>query len=573
MASVSKVALAPAAKRWQTQNLFFTLVFVVLAFIVLGPLFLLLISSFQFAQTENVTMFNLEAWRIALSEPKMRATISNTIALTVTRQLIAFPFAVVLAWLLARTDLPGRGWLEFLFWVSFLLPSLVVTQGWILMLDPEYGLLNRLFVWIFSLHKGPFNIYSWWGIIWAHLMANTLSVKVMLLTPAFRNMDSSLEEVSQVCGANKLRTLLRVIVPVMAPVILVVVLLATIRGLEAFEIELVLGAPRRIDVYSTTIYRFVTQEPPLFAPAAALSVIILTVMLPFIYLQRHIGSSRQYATVTGQYKNQLLRLRKWRWLAFTVVFFIVSLLTIVPMIFLVMGTFMRLYGFFSLPNPWTIRQWQAVLGDPIFLKSLSSTFTLASGAALLGMALYPIVAYIIIRTRFWGRAVLDFVSWLPYALPGIIFGLGLLWFFLAVPVLRPLYGTTFLLVIASVIGSMTLGIQIVKSNMIQLGFDLEEASWITGGSRWQTFCRVLIPILWPVLLLVGVMSFISAARNVSHVALLATGSNRPLALLQLDYMVEGRYEAASVVGMIVVVMTIGVAILARLAGARIGIKS
>jgi len=571
MANLTEAISCERARRWESGTLFFTVILGVLAFLVLYPLFLLILNSFPTTQPGGATSFDLDSWRLAWSEPGMRDAILNTLGLVSARMVVSFPLAVFIAWLLARTDLPGRDWLEFGFWIAFFLPSLAVTQGWILLLDPQYGLLNQLF--LSTVGKTPFDIYSWWGIVWVHTVGITLAAKVMLLTPAFRHMDASLEEVSQICGGSRLVTLVRIVVPVMAPVVLVVLLLALIRSLEAFEIELILGAPRRIEVYSTKIFRLLHQEPPLFGPATALSVIILFLMLPLIILQKWYTGRHRYATVTGQFKGQPMKLRRWRWPAFGFVLFVLCLLTVVPLMFLLVGTFMRLYGFFNLPQPWTLKHWLAVFNDPIFLRSMFNTFILASGTAIVSVVLYAVVGYIIVRTRFWGRASLDFLSWLLFALPGIVLGLGYLWLFLGVAVFRPVYGSVVLLILASVLSSMTLGVQIIKSSMLQLGFDLEEASWVVGGSKWRTFRRIVLPILAPVLLTVGVISFISAARNISHLALLVTSANRPLAMLQLDYMVEGRYETASVVGVIVIFMTIGVAILARLFGLRLGVRA
>jgi iron(III) transport system permease protein len=120
---------------------------------------------------------------------------------------------------------------------------------------------------------------------------------------------------------------------------------------------------------------------------------------------------------------------------------------------------------------------------------------------------------------------------------------------------------------------MTLSVQIIRSSMLQLGFDLEEASWISGGTWWYTMRRVILPILLPSLVLVAVMNFIAAARSISSLALLVTSQTRPLALLQLDYMAGGRYEAASVVGLIVVILTVGVAFVARALGLRVGLQN
>jgi iron(III) transport system permease protein len=250
---------------------------------------------------------------------------------------------------------------------------------------------------------------------------------------------------------------------------------------------------------------------------------------------------------------------------------IAAITTIVPSVFLLLGTFMKLFGFFNVASPWTVEHWGAVFRDPIMLKSLRNTLTLGFGAAVAGVAVCSVVGYLVIRTPYRGRASLDFISWLPSTLPGIILSLGLLWLFLASPVLKPLYGSMAALIVASVIASLTLGTQVIKSNLVQYGAELEEVARISGGSWWHTYRKVMLPLTTPVLLLVAAMSFVLAARDLSTVSLLATSDTRPLSLLQLDFMVEGRYEAAAVVGVLVVVITTGVALTARLLGRNTGI--
>jgi iron(III) transport system permease protein len=204
---------------------------------------------------------------------------------------------------------------------------------------------------------------------------------------------------------------------------------------------------------------------------------------------------------------------------------------------------------------------------------LKNTLVLASTTALASVVLFTLIAYIVIRTNFVGRAALDMISWLPSTLPGIILGLGLLSVFLGTPFLRPLYGSMVLLIIATVISSMTLGVQVIKGALIQLAVELEEAAKVAGGSEWNSFRDIVLPIILPSLLLVGTLSFIAAARNVSTVALIATSRTRPLSLLQLDFLVESRYESAAVIGIIVVALTAGVALTSRLLGLRTGIES
>lgn len=539
---------------------------------VLYPVVLILTQSFQTARPGQAAPYSFEAWQMALSNPSLLLSLWNTFTLTVVRQAIALPIAVLVAWILARTDVPGSRWLEFLFWIAFFLPGLPVTLGWIMLLDPQYGLLNKLVTFLPFVDQGPFNIYSFWGIVWTHLATSSIAIKVMLLTPAFRNMDASLEEAARVSGANNFLTIVRVVLPVMTPVLTVVVLLSIIYSLQTFELELILGFPIRFFVFSTQIYFLLHQEPPLFPVATALSSMMLGFIVPLIIVQRWASERRSYQTVGGQFKGHKMRLRRLRMPAFFSVLCLGLVTTVIPLSFLMLGTFMKLFGFFNLAQPWTLMHWNRVFDDPTFLTSIWNTMLLGGGTALANVVLCTAVGYTVVRSSFVGRAALDFTSWLPATLPGIILGVGLLWLFLGTPLLRELYGTIAVMVIASIIATMTTAVQIIKSNFAQLGHDLEEAARVSGAAWWYAFRYVLLPLITPTLLLVGALSFISAARNVSTVVLLSTTSTRPLSLLQLDFMVEGRYESAAVVGVIVVAMTTGLAALVRVLGLRVGLS-
>jgi iron(III) transport system permease protein len=173
-----------------------------------------------------------------------------------------------------------------------------------------------------------------------------------------------------------------------------------------------------------------------------------------------------------------------------------------------------------------------------------------------------------VRTRYAGRRALDFISWLPFTVPGIILGLALLWLFLGVEILKPLYGTTALLIIAGVIAGMPLGVQIIKSGLMQLGGELEEASRVAGASWWATYRRIVLRLMAPTLMAVGMITFVGAARNIGNFALLATSANRPLSILQLDYIAQRKFEEAVVVACIIMFISLAGALLARLYGLR-----
>jgi iron(III) transport system permease protein len=550
------------------QAVLCTVVLAVVAFCVVFPVLLVVIQSFQVAAPGQPSAYGLDGWRAALGEPGLRAALLNTLTVTFVRQLLSLPLAVLIAWLLARTNLPGRGWIEFAFWAAFFLPTFTVTLSWILLLDPEYGLVNT---WLASLPlvgAGPFNIYSFWGIVWVHLVTGSLTVKVILLTPAFRNMNASFEEASRVAGASTLRTALSITLPVMAPVILSVLLLGTMVSLQTFEVEQVLGLPFRFFVFSTMIYDLIVTRVPRYDAATALAVLVLAAMLPLVLMQQGLTRGRRYTTLTGQFQNQPHQLGRWRGPALGLVLALVLIVLGVPVLFALLGTFMKLFGFFNIADPWTLTNWKTVLTDELFLRSLHNTLVLAVGTAVATIFVHSLIAYIAVRTRYAGRRALDFISWLPFTVPGIILGLALLWLFLGVEILKPLYGTTALLIIAGVISGMPLGVQIIKSGLMQLGGELEEASRIVGASWWATYRRIVLRLMAPTLMAVGMITFVGAARNIGNFALLATSANRPLSILQLDYIAQRKFEEAVVVACIIMLISLAGALLARMLGIR-----
>ena len=568
MAGLTEAAALPSPRRIEAQAVLCTVVLALVAFCVVFPLFLVVLQSFQVAAPGEAARYGLDGWRAAFGEPGLRGALWNTFTVTFVRQILSLPLAVFIAWLLARTDLPGRSWIEFAFWAAFFLPSFTVTLSWILLLDPEYGLINTALASLPFVGKGPFNIYSFWGIVWVHIVTGSLTVKVILLTPAFAKMNASFEEASRVAGASTLRTALRITVPVMAPVILSVLLLGTMVSLQTFEVEQVLGLPFRFFVFSTMIYDLLVTRVPRYDAATALAVLVLAGMLPLVFMQQWLTRGRRYTTVTGQFQNQPHKLGRLRAPALAFVLALVLVVLGAPVLLALLGTFMKLFGFFNIPDPWTIENWKTVLTDDLFLRSLHNTLVLATCTAAVTIVVHSLIAYIAVRTRYAGRRLLDFISWLPFTVPGIILSLALLWLFLGVQVLRPLYGTTALLIICGVISGMPLGVQIIKSGLMQLGSELEEASRIAGASWWSTYRRIVLRLMTPTLLAVGMITFVGAARNIGSFALLTTSANRPLSILQLDYVAQRKFEEAVVVACIIMFISLGGALFARLLGLR-----
>src|ERR671918_1565709 len=323
-----------------------------MGFYVLYPLALILINSFNVATIAEPPAYGLQAWKDAFSEPGIVRSLWNSVKIALVLQIIALPLGIFVSWLLARTNILFANVFEFGFWISFFLPNLATTFGWMLLLDPSTGLINSWLRQLPFLSGLNFDIYSFWGIIWAHLMANGISTKVMLMTPAFRRMDASMEEASRISGASSLTTLLRITVPAMTPVIIVVFLLSVIRIFSSFETELLLGVPWGFYVFPTKIVDLARQEPPLVSHAAALGSVILVFLLAFIPIQRRLIARRQFTTVTGQFKPKIIDLGVWRIPATIFVGLVVFLLDVVPVLSVFGGSFITRFGFFNLPKTW-----------------------------------------------------------------------------------------------------------------------------------------------------------------------------------------------------------------------------
>jgi iron(III) transport system permease protein len=549
---------------------------VVLGFYVVYPLVLILVNSFNVARITEPARYGLDNWVAAFSQSRLLQSLGNTLAVYFLYTSIGFPIAVVIAWTLARLRMPLAHGLEFLFWVSFMLPSLFTTIGWMMLLDPDLGLLNvaiRQLVPLFN--TGPFNIFSMPGIVWVHLMSTVISVKVMLLTPAFRNMDASFEEASRMSGASNFVTLVRVTLPLMIPPMTIVLMLNMVRMFQSFEIEQLIGTPFKFFVYSTQIYQLArASEPPQYGQATALASLTLLLIALLIPLQRWLLHRRQVTTVTGQFHPGLIELGRWRWLVFGLVVLVLLLLNVVPLVTVVLGSFMTRAGFFQLTQVFTLRHWTNVLLDNQFRTALFNTVVLSGIAAIVGPFLFSFLAYVLVRTRWHGRALLDSIVWSSGAVPGILASLGLLWMFLSTPVLRPIYGTIWALVLVAVLQGKLTGVQLSKSVFLQLGQELEDAARVSGAGWLSVYVRIWLPLIAPTLILLGMMHFVIAAQATSHVVLLATRDTITLSLLALEFASggTGQREEAGIIGLIIVLVTVGVALIARRFGLNVGLR-
>ncbi len=574
--AIDRIAIAPSAAvpRLTKGHLVMAAVLLSLGYFLIWPVILLLINSFNAAADWFVEprSWGIRHWVSAFQRPGLVSSLGNSLLIWSLTVAISFPIGVAIAWTLARTKIPFSHTLEFLFWVSYMVPSLPTTIAWITLLDPDVGMINAAAKNLFRLDHGPFNIFSVPGIVWANLMGHGISIKVMLMTPALRNMDATLEEAARVGGAGNLRTLFRVTLPLMISPMIMVFALQLLRVFQSFETEYLLGLPFGFYVYSTKIYSLVRDPVPNYGEATVLASLTLLIIAVIMPLQRWILERRRYTTITGSFRPGLIDLGRWNYVAFGAIALLLALLTVGPLAILVLGSFMERIGYFVLG--FTLDHWRLVLTDPVFVKALKTTLTLATTAAILSPLLFSVIAYIIVRTRLPGRGLLDLMIWSAGAVPGILAGLGLLWVFIGTPVLNFLFGTIWALLIVVLLQGKTTGVNIMKGVLVQVGADMEEAARVSGAGWLRTYFLIWLPLLMPTLMLLAVMNFVGAAGATSSIILLASRDTMTLSLmaLELSSSAVNNREAASIISIFIIAFTMTGALLIRTFGLRLGVR-
>jgi iron(III) transport system permease protein len=565
---MSEIAAPLPAGRWPRWRGIRMLELLALAFFLtlMGlPILYLLAGSFNIATPGQSPVYGLANWIDAFSEPQTLSALWMSFAFSVVRLVPSLALSVTFAWLIARTDMPGAGAIEFLCWFAFFVPDFPLTLAWMLLLDPNFGLLNA-FAQTLPFVNGPlFNPYSFWGIVWVHLGTGGVWLNVMLLTPVFRRLGATLEEAARVAGANTPTSLLRITLPVLSPMIIAIAVLSFIKGLESFNTELLLGLPAGIYVYGTRIYDYLRQEPPAYGEATALGSVFLLVLAALaIFYRRYLQGRKRFVVVTGQgYSTLRIKLGKWRYVALGAFMVWFGVMMVLPLTFLVIGSFMRRYGFFGIASPFTVAHWLDLFGDPLFLGSLQNSLIIAGLTALMSVLLYSLVGYLLASGRLAQPAMLELFCWLPWVIPGILMSLGLLWVFLATPLRGLLYGTVWGIALALTIHGSPVSTQAFKAAFLQLGPDLEEAARVTGASWRYTYVRILLPLVAPVAVTVAMLNFGTALTSISTPVLLYSAQSRPLSILLLEYSLNGEVERAAALGLLITAIICAMMLIGR----------
>ena len=535
------------------RNVALGLLLIALLFLTAYPMAMLVYGSLHTTPPGEAGSWSLDGYRAMLSRANA-VVLLNTIGLSLVKTGLAMGLALALAWIVARTDTPGRETLEVLITLPFYIPPILTAMAWGMLATPKGGLINLAWTGLTGSREPIVNIYSYGGVVW-HMMQYSTPFLFLLMVGAFKSMDPALEESSRMSGASSWTTFRRVTLGLMLPVTTSAFLLSFIRGVESFESALVFGTPAGIEVITTEIYHLIHHvSRPDYAQATALALGIMVLMFGLVAWQWRLLGGRSFFTVTGKgYTPRVTRLGRWRWVTFgfCVLFFVVTV--VLPVGQLVIGSFFKFFGFYR-ASMLTLEHYHAVWENRLFWRALGNTLLLGLLGATATMLLGAVVAYVVVRTRLPIRRLLEVLAWLPWMMPGMVLGVGLLWAYALLPGPVHLYGTLWALLVAYMALGTPLAVRTMSGAFAQLAHDLEECSRVHGAAWWTTFRRILLALAWPAFAVGWVLIFFLILRELSASILLYSVGNEVLSVVVMRLWSEGKAEQVSVIALLMLAL-------------------
>lgn len=538
---------------------------------VAAPALLIIYQSFLDAPFFDAKVrFSLEAYRYVLTDPEFWRALRTTTIYSFGMVAIAVPLGGLLAFLVTRTDLKGRRWLEPLVLVPMFLSSIVLAFGYTVSLGPS-GIVTL--GWQSLIGREFWNIYSLPGIILIAGLAHVPTV-YLYVASAMRRLPSDLEEAARTAGASVWRVSLDVTLPMVLPAMIFSAALNLLLGFETFGIPLVLGDPNGILVLTTYIYKVNTIfGTPTYQVMAAVTVFLILITLPLVFIQRRLlRHARRFAAVGGKgARANPLRLGPT---GQAVALSLIGLWLLVSVLFPVGGVILR-----SVVNDWgqgvnllnhlTLEHFRTVLEMPALSRSIVNTIMLSGFGGALAVLVYLAIGLAGHRNQGRSGTLLDYSVLIPRALPGLIVGLAFFWLFLFVPFLTWLRPTLFSLLIAYIIVGLSYGLRIIQSTLLQVAPELEESARVTGATVFRSWRDVVIPLVKPGLAGAWAMIMIVFLREYATGVYLMSSGTEVIGSLMVSLLTSGAMDQIAALSFISILLTaVGLTLALRL-GAKI----
>jgi iron(III) transport system permease protein len=531
------------------------------------PVVMLALGSFS----EGLTafgVFTVDKYVDAYTDPAFREVILNTVVFVVCSSVLSTVLATFLAYLNTRTDIPFKFLFGILSIIPMMIPHLLFSVSWALLLNPSNGLLNLGLKEAFGLEEAPLDIYSMWGMILVEGLLD-LPIAYLIIAPAMASFDVALEESSRVSGASAWRTLLRITLPVLRPAILAAFILGVVRSLASFAVPSVIGMPGRVPVLATHLYEMIaTGFATDYGKAAAVGMSVLAASVTLIVVYRALtAESERFVTIAGRgFKSTVIELGAARMPLFAIVGVLSFVLIVLPVAVLLYTSFVP-YSMVPSARAFsmmTLKHWRDVLGDPISILALKNSLFLAIVGATLGVMLSVFVAYVIVKVKTRAAGILDSLSYLSFSFPGIVIGVGFMWFF----VQTPLYSTIWALLLGYIATYLPYGIRPMSSAFIQIHSHLEESSLVCGASPFVTLKRVIVPLLIPGIVSGWILLASMFVRELTLSVVLSRPGTEVLAVQILRFSEDGLWGKLSALGIVMIAISTALVVLASWVGGR-----
>jgi iron(III) transport system permease protein len=509
-------AIRPVSRWRSPQALAGALVAIVAGVLVLYPVAFLLQAALNTGDPEArpPTQYGLENFAGLLAYPQI---VLNTLIVSFVATVMALVLGFVMAWIITRTNVPGRRLFEQAMVVPYYLTPLLGALAWSLLGTPESGFINQVYRALGGTDY-LIDINTPYGIAWVMALFEG-SVAFVMIGAVMKSMDPSLEEASQVMGASRVRTMLRVTLPLVLPGVLGAAVFCFAEMLGSFAAALVLGLPSRYYVVTTAIYTLVQQYPPKIPLAAAMGTSLFVVMFGMLFIYRRIILAGSYVTITGKaFRPRVNDVGRLRYALLAICVFYLLCSVVLPLLTLLFASVQKISTAFPAASNFTTEHFYKAFTMNAATTALGNSLWLAFWTATLGITLMALIAWIVYRSRLPGAAVIEYIVMFPQAVPRLVFAFGMMWAWLIFPI--PIYGTLWLLLIAYLTVFLPLGVRTISGVMLQIDKSLEECAQMCGAGWSYRIRTVTVPLLWPGLIAAWLLLFVASIRELGASILL-----------------------------------------------------
>lgn len=538
----------------------------VTALAVAAPLSLVIYQSFLTAPFfDPSAKLGTLAYSFVFADDDFWQAVWTTIAIAGGMTAIAVPLGALLAFLMVRTDMPGRRWLEPLLLVPIFVSAVVIAFGYVVAIGPV-GIFSTMAKDLLGFV--PWNLYSLLSLI---VIAGLTHVPHVYLysAAALRGLSTDLEEAARVSGANPLQVAVNVSLPMIMPAILFAGVLVFFLGFELFGLPLVLGDPQDILVLSTYLYKLTNKlGVPSYQLMAVVVVVIIAVTAPLVFMQRLLlRQAQRYVSVRGKgQRTKPLPLGRWRWFAFGAIIFWLVITVAVPLIGITIRSFVVSWGEgINLLDVLTLDHYRELADYPNVIRGIFNTFGIGVIGGAVAVACYTLIALAVHRWNSGWTRLVDYIVMVPRAMPGLVAGLALLWVFLFVPLLSPLRSTMVSIWVAYSIVWLAYGMRLVSGTLLQVAPELEEAARVSGASDLRAKRDVTVPLIKYGMLASWLLIFLIFVREYSTGIYLLGPGTEVIGSLLVSLWGTGAVDLVSALSVVNVLMIgVGLAVAVRL---------